>query len=149
MKKFVLVLLSIAAATVSVMANPVNNSSMGAEILEVSDGIPFDPSLPFIPGPIEPQGDPACIDVDVHVDNWDGYYIMIDFNDGDRMSLIELENLNTGEKLNINHQCYGPVAIFVNLIEGTWKLLVKDRQGVSYYARFSVDFVTLRVERWY
>ena len=149
MKKLALVLLSIAAASFAVMANPVNNSTTNAETLEIADGIPFDPSLPFIPGPIEPQGSSDLIDLGLRGNSWDGFYIWIDFNYGDRMSYIELENLITGEKQIVNHPCYGPTIVGVNCIDGLWKLLVKDRKGVRYYAKFSVDSVSRRIERWY
>lgn len=149
MKKLALVLLSIAAATFTVMANPVNNSTTNVETLEIADGIPFDPSLPFIPGPIEPQGSSDLIDLGLRGNSWDGFYIWIDFNDGDRMSYIELENLITGEKQIVNHPCSGPTIVGVNCIDGLWTLLVKDRKGVRYYAKFSVDSISRRIERWY
>ncbi len=148
MKKLVLVLLSIAAASVAVIANPVSNSTTGAETLALSDKIPFDPSLPFIPGPVEPRGSFDCIDIEVWGNSWNGYYFWIDCNEGAGMSRIELENLNTGEKLNVRVRNMGPTTVRVNRIEGMWKIVVKDLQGVSYYGNFTVDDLTHNVVKF-
>lgn len=145
MKKFILVLLSIATASVAVMANPVNTAStLETEMLEVSGGTPLDLGQ-FIPGPKEPWASFDFINIGVFGDSWSGYYFVIDCRDGAGMSRIELESMTTGEKKNIRVRYMGPVRVDVNHPEGWWKLTVKDLEGVSYYGTFHVDPFTFTV----
>lgn len=138
MKKFVLVLLSIAVASAAVMANPLTALSIsGAEMLE-TDGIPFDPN-PVVPDRLEPHGSFDCINIELRGDSWSGYSFWIDCRDGAGMSRIELENLRTGEKQNIRVRYMGPVTVHVNQVSGPWKISVKDLEGVIYEGCFYVD----------